>query len=70
MPTTKPTTIDRLRELVDQSGLTRTDVAERAGFSAPNLTRLLSGRRNPSVDSVRRVLVAIGCTWADLDPIA
>jgi transcriptional regulator with XRE-family HTH domain len=62
-------TIDRLRELVDQSGLTRTEIASRASMTPGMLTRLLSGRRNPSIDSVRRILFAIGCEWGELDPI-
>lgn len=68
-PTTTLATIARLRDLVDQSGLTRCDVAGRAGMSPAMLSRLLSGTRNPAIDTVRRVLLAIDCGWSDLDPI-
>ena len=58
--------IDRLRELVDGSGLTRSDVAGRTGLSPGELTRLLSGTRSPTLQSVKRVLEAIDCGWCDL----
>jgi transcriptional regulator with XRE-family HTH domain len=61
--------IDRLRDLVDRSGLTRTEVAGRAGMSPGMITRLLSGARDPSITTVSRVLIAIRCNWADLDTI-
>jgi transcriptional regulator with XRE-family HTH domain len=62
-----PPIINRLARIVDGSGLERQAVAERAGMSPSALSRLLSGRRNPSIESVERVLVACGATWADLD---
>lgn len=68
----QPTAIDHLRTLVDSSGLTRSEIAGRAGMKPGDLTRLLSGTRGTrvSLDLVRRVLVAIGRRWTDLDPIA
>ena len=60
--------IDRLARIVDESGLTRTEVAERAGITGPNLTRLLSGLRpNASFWLVVRVLRACDARLADLD---
>jgi transcriptional regulator with XRE-family HTH domain len=62
--------IVRLRDLIAESGLTRADVADRAGLTPGNLSRLLSGRRSPHLETVRRVLVALGSEdWGDLGPI-
>ena len=67
MPTAANPTIARLAVLCDGSGLTRRDIAGRAGMHPPHLTRLLSGEHSPSVEAVERILKAIGCTWVDLD---
>jgi transcriptional regulator with XRE-family HTH domain len=60
MPTATNPTIARLAALCDESGLTRRDIAERAGMRPSNLSRLLSGEYSPSVDSIERLLAAIG----------
>lgn len=60
-------TIARLAALCDESGLTRCDIAERAGIKPCNMTRLLSGQVDPKASTLDRVLRAIGCKWADLD---
>lgn len=64
--------LKRLRELVEESGLDRQDVARLAGFASPGeLSRALSGRRpNLRFPTIRRILLATGSTWADLDPKA
>lgn len=58
----------RLRSIVEQSGLTQSQVAERAEMSQGDLARALSGKRaNVSLALVRRILVACDARWADLD---
>jgi transcriptional regulator with XRE-family HTH domain len=59
--------IARLAALCDASGLTRSDIAGRAGMLPGDLSRLLSGRRDPALSSVARILEAIGEPWAALD---
>lgn len=59
--------IARLATLCDESGLTRADIAERAGMSPGSLSRLLSGKLDPSFSRVARILGSIGCAWGDLD---
>jgi transcriptional regulator with XRE-family HTH domain len=72
MPRVKATepTIARLADLVRESGLTKVDVAERAGMRPEALHRILTGKVDPSVSRVDRIRRAIGCDWADLDPPA
>ena len=70
MPTTINHTITQLATLCDESGLTRTQIAERAGMNPGDLTRLLSGRRDPAMSTFDRVRKAIGATWADFDESA
>jgi transcriptional regulator with XRE-family HTH domain len=68
MPDTfAPRLIARLALLCDASGLTRSDIAGRSGILPGDLSRLLSGRRDPAVSSVARILEAIGEPWAALD---
>ena len=63
-------TIAQLATLCDESGLTRCQIAERAGMSPGDLSRLLSGRRDPAISTFDRVRKAIGATWADFDESA
>jgi transcriptional regulator with XRE-family HTH domain len=58
----------RLRALVEADGRGVVRVAEAAGFSQSYLSQLLTGRKpNPRVESVGRVLAALGRSWGDLD---
>jgi transcriptional regulator with XRE-family HTH domain len=62
--------LDQLRELVEADG--RTTVAIAAAIDPPmsrsQLSQVLTGvRRSPSVETLARILAALGKTWADLD---
>jgi DNA-binding phage protein len=59
----------RLRALLDARRGDRnyTDVAHAAGLSRQNLWKILAGRNpNPKVETLRRILAAVG---ADLDDL-
>ena len=64
MPFTINPTIARLAALCDESGLTRAQIGERMGTSQGNISRLLSGERDPALSSVERLLAAIGYRMA------
>jgi transcriptional regulator with XRE-family HTH domain len=50
---------DRIRGRRTALGLTLAEVAERAGLSIPYVSNLERGRRNPTVDAVRALAVAL-----------
>jgi transcriptional regulator with XRE-family HTH domain len=52
--------IARLAALCDESGLTRTQIAERAGLDPANLSKLLCGQSDPRFSTVERIVHAIG----------
>lgn len=57
-----------LRGLIDCDGRTQAEVATAAGMRPQQLNQVLSGyRENPSVETVGRILAALGRRWADLD---
>jgi transcriptional regulator with XRE-family HTH domain len=59
---------DRIRRLVDADDRSQVEIAKAAGMSRAQLNHLLSGvRPNPTVDTVERLLAAMGRRWADLD---
>jgi transcriptional regulator with XRE-family HTH domain len=60
MPATTNPTIARLAALCDESGLTRTEIAERMGTSQGNVSRLITGESNPTIATVERLLEALG----------
>ena len=47
-------------------GLTQADVADRLGIAQPSYAAIESGRRNPGLDVVERVALALDCDSADL----
>ena len=51
---------------VQMAGRTITDVAESAGMARSDLSRLLSGRGNPTMNTVDRLAEALGCDARDL----
>lgn len=58
----------RLAELRQATGLTVYALARRAGVNASNLYNLEAGRRNPSLDVMRKLAVALGKTLNDFEP--
>lgn len=58
---------ERLRVLIDQSGLYPAAVARRAGMDRQTLHNILKGVRNPGLDTIERLLAAIGMRLSALD---
>ena len=62
--------LDRLRELVEADGRSQVEIGEAIDppMSRSQLHQLLSGGvRAPSIETVARILAAVGRTWSDLD---
>jgi len=57
-------TIRRLRE---QSGRTATELAQAAGISRQALNMIESGQRQPSFETVQKLMTALGKSLAELD---
>jgi predicted XRE-type DNA-binding protein len=54
--------VGRLHDIVQERGLTQTEVARTIGISQPDVSRLLRGRfRDFSVERLMRFLTAFGC---------
>jgi len=63
-----PDALDQLRDLVEHDGRSVAAIAAEAGMSRSQLSQVLLGiRRNPSIETVARVLAALGRQWSDLD---
>lgn len=61
-PTAK--TALRLRELMQQQQVTLAQLSEAAGMHVANLSLLVNGKRNPTLDTLDRLAQALGCpTW-------
>ena len=56
-----PTT---LREARERAGLTQATLAERTGTSQATISAYESGRKQPSVDTLSRLLAALDCRLA------
>jgi transcriptional regulator with XRE-family HTH domain len=56
-----------LRWLRDSRGLRQYQVAEAAGVTKAMLSAYETGRQKPSLDTLERLLEALGCDLADLD---
>ncbi|MFL5329154.1 MAG: helix-turn-helix domain-containing protein [Gemmataceae bacterium] len=50
----------RLAEVIDRSGLTKKEVADKAEISPSNITRWISNTRQPSVSALWALAKAIG----------
>jgi transcriptional regulator with XRE-family HTH domain len=51
---------DQVTRLRIERGLTQAELAECVGTKQPSIARLESGRRDPSLDLLRRVATALG----------
>ncbi len=49
-----------------KSGLSQTELAAKAGLSRPHVGYLETGERQPSVESLKRLALALGTTATDL----
>lgn len=52
--------VSRLREYRESTGITLAEVAERSGIDAPALSRLETGRTNPTFATLSRYVQALG----------
>ncbi|WP_345198542.1 helix-turn-helix domain-containing protein [Kistimonas scapharcae] len=53
---------DRVRDLMRRREMTQLKLAEKSGYSAPGLNRLLNGKRGPSHESLSAIASALGTT--------
>ena len=49
-----------------RTGLSRTELAAKAGLSRPHVGYVETGERQPSVESLKRIALALGTTAAEL----
>lgn len=57
----------KIQSIMQAKGITRADLARRAGIKPPNVTRILSGERNdPALSTAERIAKALGCSIAKL----
>jgi DNA-binding XRE family transcriptional regulator/CheY-like chemotaxis protein len=56
----------RIRQIRDVSGLSLSDLANRTGIQPPNLSRLESGKHDPSIETLERVAAALGVRLVDI----
>jgi DNA-binding phage protein len=59
--------VGRLRELVATDGRYQNEIAAAAGMAKQQLHDTLAVRPNPSIESVGRILAALGRRWSDLE---
>jgi len=61
MTTASPTTAGTLLVLArQQAGLSQRELAERAGVTQSEIARIESGRREPSIPTIQRILAGAG----------
>lgn len=60
----------RLASLMGKAGVDIAGLGNAAGFSRQTLHKLLRGERQPSLDTARRLAVALGKSLAVFDKIA
>ena len=54
--------VTRIRAIISDIGLTKTEAAKRMGLSHPDVSRLLRGQfRDVSVERLLRILTKLGC---------
>ena len=56
----------KLRTMIDNSGLTQAEIAERIGVSRQIFSRYVHGTAIPSIYKVTQIANIIGCTIDDL----
>lgn len=57
---------EKFQDLLEEQGVTQTDMALRLGVSQPYVNQLARGRRNPSLDLLRRLSAELGVTMEEL----
>lgn len=57
---------EMLRECLDRSGMTQATLAEYAGLTAPAISQMLSGTREPNLNSLLQICHGLKVTPNDL----
>lgn len=58
-----PLNTDKLRSLIDASGMTLQQVATACGWSRPSsVSDYLAGRKSPSIDTLDKIAAALKCS--------
>lgn len=57
---------NNLKDYISRSGLKQTHIALKLGISNNTLTCYISGRRNPKVDTAKKLADILNCTVADI----
>lgn len=55
-----PRTIELIKAILDEKGLSYKDLAERMELSAPRISRIMSGKRNITLKTLERIGEALG----------
>ncbi len=57
---------ERIKELRKKKGLTQKDLAERVGFSYVNISQLENSRKNPKLETIRKIAAALDVSMNEL----
>ena len=60
---------NRLRELMAQRGMTQEALAAAAGLEQPHISKLVTGKRRPSLNTAQKVAKALGVGVDDVWPV-
>lgn len=66
---TSPSSIEigmRLRILRNERGMKQKAVAANAGLTAPQLSKIESGKADPKWSTINRIIAAIGVEWREV----
>ena len=55
-----------LREEIEQSGKTKTEIAKAIGVSCPTISQYLSGRIQPSLSTLSKLCTFLNCSADDI----
>ena len=57
---------ERVRNARLQAGLTQNELAERAGLERKSVNRIENNQLSPTIDTLVRIAVVLGCTTSSL----
>ena len=55
-----------LREEIEQSGKTKTEIAKAIGVSCPTISQYISGRIQPSLSTLSKLCTFLNCSADDI----
>jgi transcriptional regulator with XRE-family HTH domain len=59
--------LDYLRQTAREKGITHLSIAEKTGFTANNVSRMLQGRYSPTLDNFIRLAESVNCYFFIID---